>query len=113
MLFEYGNYDEAVKIINNILSHKYNKVRYDLLTYSYLLAIFIHIELNNFQLAKSYIKTISVNFPTIKRRNGEKLSWKFYRTIIWKNKEKKYIWKSFLERINLLKTIPSEQAFYK
>lgn len=114
MLFEYGNYDEAVKIINNILSHKYNKVRYDLLTYSYLLAIFIHIELNNFQLAKSYIKTISRKLSHHKEKEfSEKIILKFFTELLsGKNKEKKYIWKNFLERINLLKNNPFEQAFY-
>lgn len=114
MLFENSDYHEALKIINNILAHKYNKVRYDILTYSYLLGIFIHIELKNFQVANSLIKTISRKISKHKEKElSEKVILEFFRELCSeKNAEKKFIRKNFLRRINLLKNNYFEQPFF-
>jgi len=114
MLFENSNYEEALIIINNILAHKYNKVRYDILTYSYLLGIFIHIELKNYQVAKSLIKTITRKISKHKEKElSEKIILKFFHELCSeKNTEKNYIWKNFLKRVNTLKNNHFEQPFF-
>jgi hypothetical protein len=114
MLFENSNYEESLIIINNIFAHKYNKVRYDILTYSYLLGIFIHIELNNNQVAKSLIKTISRKISKHKEKElSEKIILKFFHDLCSeKNNEKSFIWKNFLKRVNTLKNNHFEQPFF-
>jgi len=114
ILFEGKKYLEALEIANIILKHEYKNVRYDILSYTYLLELFIHYELNNYQLIGSYIRALKKKLSAHKEKDlSEKIILNFFGELISEKRiDEKFILKKFLAKFETLKKNKYEKAFF-
>lgn len=114
ILFENKNYFTSLDVTNIIIKHQYKDVRYDILSYSYFLEIFIHYELKNFQLVKSYILALTRKLSRHKEKDlSEKVILKFFHELCSENKlDEKYVLKKYYKKFQLLKKNKYEKALF-
>lgn len=114
MLFENKNYLKSLDVINIILKHEYKAIRYDILTYSYFLEIFIHYELKNYQLVLSYSLGLTRKLSQHKEKDlSEKIILKFFSELCSESKpDEKFVLKKYYKKFQLLKKSKYEKAFF-
>lgn len=114
ILFEFKSYLKALDVVKIIISHRYKDVRYDILSYSYFLEIFIHYELGNYQLAGSYILALSRKLSRHKEKElSEKIILKFFKEISSVTKiSEEFVLKKYLEKFQKLRKNKFEKVFF-
>ncbi len=114
LLFENAEFLKALDIIKVIITHEYKEVRYDMLSYSYFLEIFIHYELKNFQLVKSYILAMTRKLSRHKEKDlSEKIILKFFSELSSESGiDEEFIYKKYYKKISALKKKKYEKAFF-
>lgn len=115
LLFENMNYEEALEVVNEIITHEYKDVRIDILSYSYFLSLFIHYELKNYQLIHSLIRTLKRKISQHKEKNlSEKIILKFFTEITSDNlSDEKFILQKYLKQFTGIKKSKYEELFFR
>lgn len=114
LLFEIKNYYKALDVTNLIINHRYKDLRYDILSYSHFLELFIHYELKNYQLVGSYIRSLSRKLSVHKEKDlSEKIILKFFTELISENKiDEEYVFKKYYKQLQSLAKNKYERAFF-
>ncbi|MBS1515643.1 MAG: hypothetical protein JSS63_11445 [Bacteroidetes bacterium] len=114
ILYEGKNYHKALEVSNIIANHEYKTVRYDILAYTHFLEMFIHFELKNFQLVRSYILAISRKLSHHKEKElSEKIILKLlYELTSDAKKDEGFILKKYYKKIAALKKNKYERPFF-
>ncbi len=114
ILYENKNHLSALNVTDTIIKHQYKDLRYDILSYSYFLEIFIHYELKNFQLVKSYLLALTRKLSHHKEKDlSEKVILKFFHELCSENKlDEKYVLKKYYKKFQILKKSKYERALF-
>jgi len=115
LLFEKKDYAAALEIINDIITHEYKDVRIDILSYSYLLSMFINYELKNYQLVQSLIRALSRKISQHKEKNlSEKIILNFFTELISEKRlDEKFVFKKYLKQFEEMKKSKYEELFFR
>jgi hypothetical protein len=114
LLYETKNYLKALDVLNIILKHEYKNVRYDILSYSYFLELFVHYELKNYQLMSSYIRALTRKLSKHKEKDlSEKIILKFFTELCAEKKmDEQFVLKKYYKKLQTIKKNRFEKIFF-